>query len=51
MKHYFYDGEGDKIEFIDENGNPTFYMYDLRRRLVTITDALGRSDHLHLRWQ
>ena len=27
LKHYFYDGEGDKIEFIDENGNPTFYMY------------------------
>jgi RHS repeat-associated protein len=41
LKHYSYDGEGDRIEVIDENGHATSDTYDLRRRLVTTTDALG----------
>jgi len=41
LKQYSYDGEGDKTQFIDENGHSTGYTYDLRRRLVMTTDALG----------
>ena len=51
MKQYFYDGEGDRIEFIDENGHATSYSYDQRQRLITVTDALGGIIHLYLRRQ
>jgi RHS repeat-associated protein len=38
---YAYDNEGNRTNVVDCNGNATTDAYDLRKRLVKTTDALG----------
>ena len=50
-KQYFYDGEGDRTEVVDEDGHASSYTYDIRQRLITVTDALGGAFPVYVRRQ